>query len=421
MSADVSLPQSADVAIIGGGMVGLSLAAILARCRPSVSIAVVEVMPLAEMAADTTPVDLLPPSFDARASALSESSRRIYRRAGMWQRMADAACPIEVIHVSERDRPGATRMRAGEAGLEGLGYVIENRILGRALLDAVADCDNITLASPLSVERLVPRTDGMEVHAGGGTCTASLVVAAGGAESHLLQTLGIETLTRDYGQTALIANIALDEPHRGVAYERFTDEGPVALLPLPDAGGEHRGALVWTLEPEHATALMNAEEREFLAELHRRFGYRAGRFRRSGVRTTYPLKLMLADEQIRSHLAVVGNAAHSLHPVAGQGFNLALRDVARLAEVVAGGMAAGRPPGELSLLEDYLAGQRRDQRNIVGFSHGLPALFGDDSAATAVLRNTGLIALDLVAPLRREFSRFGAGLLHPGLKLRGPA
>ena len=164
---------------------------------------------------------------------------------------------------------------------------------------------------------------------------------------------------------------------------------------------------------------METGEAEFLDELHQRFGFRAGRFLRRGRCSSYPLKLMVAEEQIRRHLVVAGNAAHFLHPVAGQGFNLALRDVARLAEVILPVIVAGKNPGDLSVLECYLAGQQRDQHNTIGFSHNLPALFGNRSIASAVMRNSGLIALDLLPPLRQEFAGFGAGLFNTGIKLKG--
>jgi ubiquinone biosynthesis UbiH/UbiF/VisC/COQ6 family hydroxylase len=286
------------------------------------------------------------------------------------------------------------------------------------LYAALKGCDNVSLIAPARVQRLRPVADGMELLVGDRVCRAALVVVADGANSTLLQSLGVHTHIKDYQQTALIANVALTEAHGGMAYERFTDEGPIALLPLLDAGREHRAALVWTLTPERAAELMATPDADFVAELHRRFGFRAGAFQRIGSRHCYPLKLMVAEEQVRSQLVVAGNAAHFLHPVAGQGFNLALRDVARLAEFVLAAVAEGKAPGDLALLESYLAAQQADQENTILFSHSLPALFGQSALAPAALRNVGLIAMDLIGPLRQEFARFGAGLLAPGMKLR---
>ena len=411
------LPEAVDVVIVGGGMVGLSLAAILAACDQTLSVALIEVMPLGDLSADTVPSAALPSSFDARSTALSESTRQIYTQVGLWQKLSPFACPIRSIHVSDRGKPGATRMLAEDCAVEGLGYVIENRMLGRILLSAVTDMGNVSIHSPLQVDKLQPLAAGMDIQAAGQTCTAQLVVAADGANSALLQTMGIHTDIIDYGQTALIANIGLDRNHQGIAYERFTDEGPVALLPLPDTEEEHRAALVWTLTPHCAEHLLSVSDALFLEELHRRFGFRAGRFRRCGHRVSYPLRLLVAEEQVRRHLVVAGNAAHFLHPVAGQGFNLALRDMAKLSESVLDARRAGRGPGNLKTLEAYIESQSKDQRNTIGFSHSLPALFGNQSLASTLTRNSGLIALDLIPPLRRGFASFGAGLLNPGMKL----
>lgn len=409
------LPPRVAIAIVGGGMVGLALAAILAARSPQLSLALVEAMPLPAGA----PGDRgqLPPSFDARSTALAESTRRIFEQVALWSPLAPSLCPISAIHVSDRGHPGATRLTAAESGLPGLGYVVENRLLGRALLAAVQARANVSVHAPARVERLTPVAGGMVLEVDGHQCHAELVVVADGGSSSLLPGLGIHTTSHDYRQTALIANLALAEPHGGIAYERFTDEGPMALLPLTDVEGERRAALVWTLTPERAEIFRRAPQHQVLDELHARFGFRAGRIVRCGECFSYPLKLLVADEQVRSGLAVVGNAAHFLHPVAGQGFNLALRDVARLAEVVLDGIAAGESPGNLALLERYLATQNTDQRNTIAFSHTLPTLFGRRSAPGVALRNAGLIALDLLSPARRSFAGFGAGLASPGVHL----
>lgn len=412
MKPQSPLPETADIAIVGGGMVGLSLALLLAKQAPLAEILLIEALPLHGFATDA----ILPPSFDARSTALAESSRRIFENAGLWPLLESGVCAIKTIHVSDRGHPGATRMAAAESGLDGLGYVVENRQLGGALMAAVAERNNIRVLSPARVDRLAPMAEGMNVVVDGGGCRVALAVVADGANSSLLQQLGIHSQCRDYGQSALIANVALAQPHQGVAYERFTDEGPMALLPLPNVGSEHRAALVWTLPPHRAAELMLAEEAVFIDALHHRFGFRAGQIIHCGERSSYPLKLMVAEEQIRSHLAVVGNAAHFLHPVAGQGFNLALRDVAKLAEMVGWAVRAGKNPGSLPVLERYLEAQERDQRNTIGFSHSLPALFGNGAAPGIAMRNLGLMMLDLVPPARKEFARFGAGLTYSAAK-----
>ncbi len=410
------LPPRADLVIAGGGMVGLSLALLLGRRAPQLRVALVEAAPLAPPAAGGEG-EGLSPSFDARSTALSAGSRALYEAMGLWPQLAPRACPIRRIHVSDQGRIGVSRLDAADSGLEAFGHVVENRMLGRALLGAVADCGNVHLCAPARVQGLASATDGMLVETDGGRCHTPLAVVADGADSALLGDLGIHVQRRDYHRTAVIANVALSRPHGGVAYERFAADGPVALLPLPDAEGEHRAALVWTLAPARAEALMVAGEGSFLEALHGDFGYRAGPFRRCGARAAYPLRLQVAEEQVRSHLAVVGNAAHFLHPVAGQGFNLALRDVARLGEVVLEDLVRGVAPGSLVSLEAYRRRQATDQRNTILFSDNLPALFASDNRAGVALRGAGLVALDLVPPAQRQFARFGAGLLAPGVRL----
>lgn len=411
-SPSLALPEHADIAIIGGGMVGLSLALLLARGCPELRVLVIEAFPL--KAGDD---DHRQPSFDARSTALSQSSRTLLEQIGLWPALADRVAPIDTIHVSDRGKVGATRLVAREQGLPGLGYVVENRVLGNALIDALNGCASVSVAAPVRVAGLVPEADAMVVNAEGAGCRVGLAVVAEGAGSATLERLGIHTRVTDYGQSALIANIALADPHGGVAYERFTDQGPMALLPLPDAAGEHRAALVWTLPPEEADALVAAPEADFLAALQARFGHRAGIFRRRGACAVYPLRLAVAEEQVRQRLAVVGNAAHFLHPVAGQGFNLALRDVARLAEAIVRGARRRLAPGDLAVLEAYLAGQEADQQRTILFSDSLPRVFAARGAVPVALRNAGLITLDLVPGLRGEFARFGAGLLQRAARL----
>ncbi len=400
--------------IAGGGLVGLSLALLLGRRAPQLNILVVEAAPLSGARTRESPA----PSFDARSTALSGGSCALLQTLGLWSELAPHACAIDRIHVSDRGRAGATRMSAAESDLEAFGYVVENRHLGRILLAGVSDCANVHVCAPARVERLAPAADGMVVEVAGSRCRTPLAVVADGADSGLLEKLGIHVTRRDYGRTAVIANLALSRPHGGVAWERFAADGPVALLPLPEADGEHRAALVWTLTPARADAMLAADEAEFLEALHRDFGFRAGHFRRCGTRAAWPLRLQVSQEQVRRHLVVAGNAAHFLHPVAGQGFNLALRDVARLAQVLLEGLARGESPGELAVLEDYRRRQAADQRNTIAFSDILPTVFGSDNSATVALRNAGLMALDLVGPARRAFAGFGAGLYPPGVRFR---
>jgi ubiquinone biosynthesis UbiH/UbiF/VisC/COQ6 family hydroxylase len=242
--------------------------------------------------------------------------------------------------------------------------------------------------------------DGQTVHAG-------LLVIADGAGSSTAEKLGIHSDSTAYNQSGIIANIRLAKPHGDVAYERFTEHGPLALLPLTNFQGRPRSALVWTQPQGQAEALMAADDEIFLARLQKQFGYRLGRFEAVGERVSYPLALTRSSEQVRRHLVVMGNAAHSLHPVAGQGFNLSLRDAATLSKVLAESPDA---IGDLATLQHYYQKQSADQRNTVLFSDSLPKVFGLSSSLATVGRNSGLLAMDLIPALRGRFARFGMGL-----------
>ena len=247
------------------------------------------------------------------------------------------------------------------------------------------------------------------------TLQAGLLVVADGAGSALRASLGVAAEEKPYGQHALVANVAFAHDHRGCAFERFTDQGPLALLPLLAAeGAPHRAALVWTLPQDEASGLCECGEPEFLAALQDRFGYRLGRLTQVGERFSYPLSLLQSEEQVRQGLVIMGNAAHALHPVAGQGFNLALRDVAALAETLACAFAEGCAPGELAVLQGYEQRQRADQARTIQFSDLLPQLFMRNDPVLGITRDMALSGLDVVAPLKRQFVRQAAGMAALG-------
>lgn len=402
-----------DVAIVGGGMAGAALALLLVQRLPSSQVLLVEQQPFPTAAGDT----LALPSFDARATALACSSQQILQALGLWEPLAAVAEPIRAVHVSERQRPAGLLMQAGDLALPALGFVVENRQLGHVLLQAVQAEPRIQLANPASVAHLRLHPDAVELAvqgAGPGTVRARLAVLADGTHSGLRQQLGIAADSEPYGQCALIANIVTQLPHRGVAYERFTDAGPMALLPLADHGvaaaPEHRAALVWTVPESEADALLALPDEAFLAQAQARFGERAGQWLRVGTRHTYPLALVQAREQVRSRIVLLGNAAHSLHPVAGQGFNLILRDCEALADTLAEAVAAGRDPGHLAVLQAYVQRQAWDQQKTVGLSDALPRLFSNREPARAVARLAGMVGLDFLPGLRDWFAREATGL-----------
>jgi 2-octaprenyl-6-methoxyphenol hydroxylase len=399
-----------DIVIAGGGMVGVSLALCLQRqLGKAYSVLLIEGYPLP--ARDPSFQQNYSPSFDARSTALSYSSYLIYRQMGVWPALEPRACAIETVHVSEQGRFGSTRMLAAEYDWPALGYVVENAWLGNSLLQALLQTGIETL-SPEKVVSAVVETDGVVIGLeSGDSVNAGLLVVADGANSILREALGIEVVAQDYKQHALIANIAHAGDHEGCAWERFTAQGPLALLPLlPDPSSGNRSALVWSLPQEEAQRLQHCPQQEFLSLLQERFGYRLGRLLKVGERHSYPLSLIEAREQVRQSVVIMGNAAHSLHPVAGQGFNLALRDIACLCSVLKEAIAAGESIGELAVLQRYLQQQSGDQQRTTAFSDRLPDFFMQRDPALALLRDVGLFALDLSPALKREFVRHTAGV-----------
>ncbi|ROR98856.1 2-octaprenyl-6-methoxyphenol hydroxylase [Sinobacterium caligoides] len=408
------MSQDYDVVIAGGGMVGASLAVALSRqLGQRLRIAIVEGFPMPKQA--SAPV--YQPSFDARSTALAAGARQVFEHFGIWQTLAEHAQPIEQIHVSRRSRPGSMVMEAQRERLDALGYVVENQWLGRVLLAAVQQCDNVEFLCPATVESVTPQAAGNRVDvkdkATGefSALNAKLVVIADGADSPLAQSLGIRYQRQAYQASALVANISTAKPHQGWAYERFSSDGPMAMLPLTDGpAGERRSALVWSRPEGSIDNWLSCPEQEFLAALQRQFGYRLGKLLAVGQRFSYPLQLVEASEQVRSGLVVMGNAAHLLHPVAGQGFNLALRDVVALTRTIDQAQHQREDWSSLKVLLRYQQAQRDDQWLTTSFSDRLPGLFSSPSAALSMATSLGLSALDLSSGLKNSFVRHAAGI-----------
>ena len=414
------MTERCDIAIVGGGMVGAALALTLAQGQSQnaqpLSIRVFEAFALPQQAEAP-----LQPSFDARSTALSLGTRHIFERLGVWDALAETCAPIDKIRVSDRGHFGSVRLDAATQRVPALGYVIENRVLGQVLLQQLQQTDNarvVTFSCPAEVVAAKAQGDGyrLEYESEGQSrcCDAELLVIADGGRSGLCEQLQIDRLESPYQQCAVIANVRLDRPHQGVAFERFTAQGPMALLPLTDDEQQQpRAALVWSVPLEQADELLKCDESTFVNRLQRQFGYRAGRILAVGQRHSYPLKLTQAREQVRRGVAVLGNAAHTLHPIAGQGFNLALRGAMVLAQELLGAQCDGRPLGGLDTLQTVVDQLQWDQIKTIGFSDRVTDLFSNDQTPQVVARNAGLVAMELLSPLKQLFADSAMGLDMP--------
>jgi 2-octaprenyl-6-methoxyphenol hydroxylase len=388
-------PREFDVAIVGGGMVGASFALALRSTR--LRVLLIESVP-AESAGQ--------PSFDDRTTALGNGSRQIFETLAVWPAMQAASAAIRSIHVSDAGRFGMARLEAREQGVDAFGYVVPNRVIGRALWQALRDAPNITLAVPAKLESAELRDDGValgvSIDGKRETVRAAVAVAADGAGSALRASAGIDADVEDYDQVAIVLNAATERPSHGEAFERFTPSGPLAVLPV--AGGGY--AVIWAVRPDRAAELMSLDDTAFADELLAAFGWRAGRWNKIGRRHTYPLLLSRAAETASGRVVLIGNAAQALHPVAGQGFNLGLRDAATLAEMLAG---APEQPDFSELLAKFAAWRAEDRRGVTRFTDGLVKLFGSELPGAGLVRNFGLLLFDLSPTAKRALARVSWG------------
>ena len=350
------------------------------------------------------------PSFDERTTALANGTVRVFRSLDVWRHMQREATAIRRIHVSEQGRFGIARIDAAEQGLDALGYVLPNRVIGAALWEGLRRVSGVETLAPARVTATGLANDRrtLRIERGGDTfeIEARLVVAADGARSIIREQAGVEAEHWAYGQTAIIATLTTQRFHDHVAYERFTPDGPIAVLPLADG----RCGIVWIRRPEEAERLLALPDEQFLGELQAAFGFRLGRLLRVGTRYSYPLALSRSERHLAPRLAIVGNAAQSLHPIAGQGFNLGLRDAASLAEVIADALAAGRTDvGDEATLRAYASWRDEDRERIVAFTDGLVRLFGSPLGPLRGLRSMGLLAFDAFPPAKAAMARLSVG------------
>jgi 2-octaprenyl-6-methoxyphenol hydroxylase len=386
------------IAIVGGGLVGASLA--LALAPLGLKVAVIEAVARSEPEQ---------PSFDERTTALANGSVRTFRTLGVWHGLERDATPIRKLHVSEQGRFGVARIDAAELGVPAIGYVVPNWAIGRHVVAALDATPTIEMLAPARVvgTGLIAGRRHLEIETADGarTLTAQLVVAADGAHSMLRELGGVGAEHWDYEQTAIVTTVTTQRFHDHVAYERFTPDGPIAVLPLRDG----RCGIVWTRRPDEAARVLALDDTGFVRELQDAFGLRLGRFVQVGRRHGYELALSRADRHTAPRLAIVGNAAQGLHPIAGQGFNLGLRDAASLAEVIATAPKAAADVGAESILHAYAEWRDEDRRRIVAFTDGLVRIFGSPLGLVRGLRSLGLIAFDALPPAKDALSRLSVG------------
>lgn len=399
-----------DAIVVGGGLVGLGLAAALGGA--GLKVAAID---------REQPATVLDPVFDGRVSAIARTSRRILESIGVWRTMAADAEPILDIRVSESDsllfihfdhREVADKM-AKVGGAEPMGHIVENRIIRKALFDRVQELDTVWLLAPMTVTKLVRTPARVEATlTDGRTLTARLAISAEGRTSRFRAEAGIPVATWAYKQHALVATVAHQHPHNGVAQERFLPVGPFAVLPMTDdALGTHRSSIVWTDRPEVIAHLMALEGPAFDRELALRFGDYLGETAAFGKRWSYPLSLLHADTYIAERLALAGDAAHAIHPMAGQGLNLGIRDVAALAEVLVDAKRLGLDIGHRSVLEGYERWRRFDNTALAAVTDGLERLFSNAFPPLKAARDAGLAVSGMIPPLRRFFIRHAMGAL----------
>ncbi|MCF9329686.1 2-octaprenyl-6-methoxyphenyl hydroxylase [Vibrio parahaemolyticus] len=386
-----------DVVIAGGAMAGATLAlAIEHLSQGALRVAVVEPF---KAQSDQHP------GFDSRSIALSYGTVNLLRHLELWSAIEPFSTPIEHIHVSDRSHAGMTDITKHDVGVEALGYVVELADVGRVYQELLTHSTAIDLYCPDSAKHITRTQENVTIElASGELLNAKLLVAADGAVSQCCQQIGLELSEHDFDQVAVIANIVTQEPHQGRAFERFTENGPVALLPMSD----NRMSLVWCLRPDEAQIVMELSESEFLERLQQDFGWRLGAMQKVGLRASYPLLLRHRKQNISHRFAIVGNAAQTLHPIAGQGFNLGIRDVVTLAEEL---VKQGEDVGRYQGLIRFSQRREADRNETIWLTSSLVHVFSNDLLAMRIGRNTALAAMDNLSFFKQPLLRHTLGLV----------
>lgn len=389
--------ERCDIAVVGGGMNGLTSA--LALAQAGFSVVLIE---------REAPALTMADGFDGRVSSIAWGSRLVLDALGAWDAMVPHAQPILEIRVSDRDAPLFLHYDHKDVGDHPLGYILENRFIRRALDAAVARQPGITVLAPATVMAMARDGTGADLTLDDGrVLRCSLVVGCDGFRSAVRDMAGIGHRTIAYGQTGIVCTIAHERDHRGIAHERFLPAGPFAILPIPG----NRSSLVWTETDSIARRVLELEADAFLEEIAWRFGDFLGALEVDGPVWSYPLTLVLAHRATAPRLVLVGDAAHRIHPIAGQGYNLGIRDVAVLAQVLGDARRLGLDPGDAVALDDYVRRRRADTLSLIAVTDGLNRLFSNAVGPLALARDLGLGAVERVPPLKRLFMRHAMGTL----------
>ena len=397
-----------EVIIVGGGMVGLSLALMLAKTNIAVKLLEAIKYPNYDDA------NLAPyhSSFDARNSALSRRSVQIYQELGLWNALQEHATPILEVNITEQGGFGKARLKADQEKVESFGQVIENAWLGRVLLTEVKQQPLIELIDGVQVTSLIQDTDFAYIEAKRGDYThklqSKLVIAADGRDSFCRQALGIGASVHDYDQVAIVTTVQTSKPHEHVGFERFSPLGPLALLPLP---GEYRRSVVWPVKKgTEGEWLGDENDQHFLDALQQTYGDRAGKFQKTGKRFSFPLSQVLAEKQAVGRVVLMGNAAHTIHPVAGQGFNLCMRDAYVLVRSLKEQIEQNADVGDAKVLQDYEKSRLTDQKRVIKFCDSVVRGFSNQNPVLKFIRNSGLIAFETIPGFKPLVASYAMGL-----------
>lgn len=392
-----------DVVIVGGGLAGLTQGIALASHGMSVAIIDRE-----------DPARVLRAGFDGRVSAIALASQRMLEAIGLWRHVREAQ-PMWDIRVSDGDSLLFLHYDHRDLGDAPFGYMVENRIMRQAQQDALAELPGAQLIAPMTVAKVDRGLPGSGAPAqltlaDGRQLRARLVIGADGRQSAMREQAGIRTTTWSYDQTGIVCTVAHELPHEGAAQERFLPAGPFAILPMTDdENGVHRSSLVWTEPTERAGTIMGLDDADFQAEMRRRFGDGYGEAHVVGPRWSYPLTFLHAERYTNHRLALIGDAAHGIHPIAGQGLNLGLRDIAALTEALVEARRLGLDPGQADVLERYARWRRTDTLVLSAVTDGLTRLFSNDIAPLRIARDLGLGVVERLPPLKKLFMRHAMG------------